>query len=114
MKDDFPKYQYSVFAKNGHDGQFVVRTNDQEEFEKLVKYVDGLVDARTPAVVPSTAPQIDLSIAGVDGTGGTCPIHGTPLVWKAGTSKTTGKAYGFWACPTKNADNSFCKGANKR
>lgn len=37
-----------------------------------------------------------------------CGIHGNPMVWKEGNSKTTGRHYAFWGCPTKNADNSFC------
>lgn len=42
-----------------------------------------------------------------------CGIHGNPMVWKEGDSKTTGKHYAFWACPTKNADNSFCNFKHK-
>lgn len=38
----------------------------------------------------------------------TCGIHGTPMVWKSGTSRTTNKPYAFWSCPTKNADGSYC------
>ncbi len=38
-----------------------------------------------------------------------CGVHGSTKVWIEGTSKTTGKPYGFWSCPTKNADGSFCK-----
>ena len=40
-----------------------------------------------------------------------CGIHKVPMNWREpGISKTTGKAYnGFWACPMKNPDGSFCK-----
>ena len=62
----------------------------------------------TPAVAPVAAPSVDLS------TNATCPVHGTPLVWKAGTSKKTGKAYAFWSCPTKNADGSYCQAATQK
>lgn len=37
-----------------------------------------------------------------------CGIHGTPMEWKTGTSKKTGKPYAFWSCATRNADGSFC------
>jgi hypothetical protein len=39
-----------------------------------------------------------------------CSIHGTPMVWKSGTSKKTGKAYAFFSCPEKLADGSWCNG----
>lgn len=69
---------------------------------------------QTPAIKDYTAPQVDLSIDGESGQGGKCPVHGTPLVWKAGTSKTTGNPYAFWSCPTKNADGSYCSAGTKR
>jgi len=37
-----------------------------------------------------------------------CGIHGTPMTWKTGVSKGSGKPYAFWACSTKNADGTFC------
>ena len=39
-----------------------------------------------------------------------CSQHGMEFAWhEAGVSKT-GKSYpGFWACPGKNQDGSFCK-----
>ena len=50
--------------------------------------------SKTPVTASPVAPQ--------------CGIHGTPMVWKTGNSKTTGKPYAFWSCPTRNADNSYC------
>jgi hypothetical protein len=38
-----------------------------------------------------------------------CGVHGTVMQWKTGVSKKSGKSYAFWSCPTKNADNSYCK-----
>jgi len=38
-----------------------------------------------------------------------CSVHGTKKVWRTGTSKKTGEPFAFWACPTKNADGSFCR-----
>jgi len=54
----------------------------------------------------------DLGIDGPQGQGGTCPVHGTALVWKTGTNAKG--QYAFWACPTKNADGSYCKAATKK
>ncbi len=36
-----------------------------------------------------------------------CPNHGE-MKWKEGFSKTTGKPYAFWTCPTKMPDGSWC------
>ena len=66
------------------------------------------------ANIPQPTPQVDLSIDGPTGQGGTCPVHGTKLVWKSGTSRTTNKPYAFWSCPSLNADGSFCNAASKR
>lgn len=37
-----------------------------------------------------------------------CGIHGTEMVWKSGISKKTNQPYGFYSCPTRNADQSYC------
>ena len=38
-----PKYQYSEFVNNGRNGQYVVRTDDKEEFEMLIAYVQSKI-----------------------------------------------------------------------
>ena len=68
-------------------------------------------DANTPQPI---AQAVDLSIDGPAGQGGKCPVHGTPLVWKSGISRTTNNPYAFWSCPTLNADGSFCRAASKK
>jgi hypothetical protein len=69
----------------------------------------GSTQGTTPAVTSSTAPQ-----AGQSSTGGlstpTC-IHG-PRIHRSGVSKTTGKPYAFWACPTPQGTPDQCKPAN--
>lgn len=108
MNDEsFPKFQYSVFTKNGHDGQYVIRTNDKDEFVMLIEYVNSLL--------PKTA-VVDAPTAFAKSLEGTtdiahpplCGIHGTSMTWRTGVSQKTNKPYAFWACPTKNADGSFC------
>ncbi len=37
-----------------------------------------------------------------------CAIHGKPMEWKSGVSKTNGRPYGFWSCTEKLADGSYC------
>lgn len=39
-----------------------------------------------------------------------CSIHGTPMQWKSGIGKTSGKPYAFWSCSQKLADGSWCNG----
>jgi len=87
--DDFagyPKYQYSVFLKNGRDEQIVIRTNDWDEFLGLKKNVNKILqkveekktieEAFTPAPSPAAGPR--------------CPKCGGALIER--TSKT-GKNY---------------------
>lgn len=50
----FPKYQWSVFVKNGRDAQFVVRENDFIEFKKGIVDVLALVDAANNAKEATT------------------------------------------------------------
>lgn len=40
-----------------------------------------------------------------------CQLCGAEMVWREGTSKSTGKPYAFWGCPTKNPDGTYCKGS---
>lgn len=36
-----------------------------------------------------------------------CGVHGTPMTWKTGTSKKTGRPYAFWSCPQMN-NGMYC------
>lgn len=65
--EGFPKYQYSVFLKNGRDQQLVIRANTFEELVEAKKNVDKILEvsekntetlakefvANTPEVAPS-------------------------------------------------------------
>lgn len=37
-----------------------------------------------------------------------CQIHNTPMTWKTGVSKTTGKPYAFWSCSGKMPNGDWC------
>ena len=39
-----------------------------------------------------------------------CSIHGTPMQWKSGVAKATGKPYAFFACSQKLATGAWCNG----
>jgi len=40
MENNYPKYQYSVFLKNGKDAQVVVRSDKFDEFKALIAEID--------------------------------------------------------------------------
>ena len=57
---------------------------------------------------PSVPPTYSAPVQ--ENTGNVCPIHKVALVWKpAGVSKKTNRPYpGFYSCPGRNPDGSFC------
>jgi hypothetical protein len=64
----------------------------------------------TPAPTYSTAPTPQAS-ATVGGMSTPTCIHGA-RIFRSGPSKTTGKPYAFWACPTPQGTPDQCKPAN--
>lgn len=62
----YPKYQYSVFLKNGKDAQVVVRADEFEEFKKLVEDISSefahRYDNRADAVPTKPSAQEDCPI----------------------------------------------------
>jgi hypothetical protein len=63
-----------------------------------------------PAPTYSTA-QTQPPSAGVAGMSTPTCQHGA-RIFRSGTSKTTGKPYAFWACPTPQGTPDQCKPAN--
>ena len=63
-----------------------------------------------PAPTYSTAPTPPVSATAGGMSTPTC-IHGA-RIFRSGTSKTTGKPYAFWACPTPQGTPDQCKPAN--
>jgi hypothetical protein len=63
-----------------------------------------------PAPTYSTAPTPQASATAGGMSTPTC-IHGA-RIFRSGTSKTTGKPYAFWACPTPQGTPDQCKPAN--
>jgi len=37
-----------------------------------------------------------------------CPKGHGPMKYRSGVSQKTGKPYGFWSCPHKNPDGTWC------
>ena len=110
MSNDTSKYTISYI--NESPG-LVIRAEHAKEvdeaitailpvFKRFKEQVDKGKEARMKQ-------QQEQSLPGTpDGEAPICSTHGTKKVWKTGRSQA-GKDYAFWACPTKNADGSFCK-----
>jgi hypothetical protein len=64
----------------------------------------------TPNTPPSTY-SAPTPVSPVSGTAAPTCIHGT-RIRREGVSKTTGKPYAFWACPTPQGTPDQCKPVN--
>lgn len=97
---DFPKYQYSLFV--GTKGQVVVRTDDKEEFGKLVQEVNYTYNAEhaQPRVVPANIVQPTTTPPSL------CPTHNV-LYDKSGIIKTGPRTGQPWA-GHKLPDGGMC------
>lgn len=105
----------NFLSPKGYEESITVRANSVKEvFEKRYEILAVLEDKGcspikrvskgfTPQPVSNTTqPTKDAPL---------CGIHGVAMNYRSpGISKATGKPYnGFWACPEKNADGSFCR-----
>lgn len=96
----FPKYQYSVFLKNGRDEQIVIRANDLDEFlkakenvNKILEKVEQKIEEKTPAPITNS-------------NGMNCMTCGAPATQRSGVSKTKGTAYNGIFCSTDNKSHT--------
>jgi hypothetical protein len=64
----------------------------------------------TPVWASSTPTQAAPASGGAGLSNPTC-VHGA-RIFRQGVSKTTGKPYAFWACPTPQGTPDQCKPAN--
>ena len=101
------KYQWSAFLDPQHQQQRVIRTDDKEEYDRLVEEYRKDVSFTASEKFPNDKGPVAVTQAQVIPD---CPIHGSPMKWiPPGVSKKTGKAYsGFWSCQTLNADGTRC------
>lgn len=112
-EDNYPKFQWSKFG--GKDEQFVVRANNQEEFDKNVAYIKTkyassfLVGIETPTVKqpfakPSGSPMGDQA-SGQN----MCPIHQVEFIWSKYPSKFTGQKYLYHSYKDASGQNvQYC------
>ena len=64
----------------------------------------------TADTTPNIAPTVSSPTIQAGAVSPTC-VHGT-RIFRSGVSKTTGKPYAFWACPTPQGTPDQCKPAN--
>lgn len=109
----YPKYQYSVFIKNGRDQQIVVRADTIDEFTKEIKEIDLVlaldkVDSSKNVVVSQPIIQPETQVLPQTEEQGSivapmCKVHNKPMTLREG------KFGKFWSCSTKLADGTWCK-----
>lgn len=64
----------------------------------------------TASTKPSTS-STPTPVSAASGTAAPVCKHGA-RIWRSGTSKTTGKPYAFWACPSPQGTPDQCKPVN--
>ncbi len=100
----YPRYQWSIFVKNGKDQQFVVRANDITEFKQLLSDVKALIGeeiVNPTQVAPVVAPQAVVLAPAAHAAGLACNTCGQPATQKSGTNKN-GKPYNAIFCSSEN------------
>jgi hypothetical protein len=81
----YPKYQYSVFLRNGRDEQIVIRSDNFDEFLTQKANVNKILDkVEQPAEgKPAPAPTAAKEPSKL------CPEHGVPMFDGVSKTKTT-------------------------
>ena len=134
MSTDEWKLQVSIRTANHRDSDMInIRANTAEELSVLLegisdfstqiaataKMVQGAYNVSPLATTTSTvdnppwatsAPAQTAAPSAMGLSSPTC-VHGT-RIFRQGVSKTTGKPYAFWACPTPQGTPDQCKPAN--
>ena len=81
--------------------------------QRLVSGAYNVAPLATTPTTQGTSPSTNFvppQAVAPSATGPVC-IHG-PRIFRQGTSKTSGKPYAFWACPTPQGTPDQCKPAN--
>jgi len=82
--------------------------------QKLVVGAYNTAPLGTTPSIQNTAPSISSAptpVSPVTGTASPTCVHGA-RIFRQGVSKTTGKPYAFWACPTPQGTPDQCKPVN--
>jgi hypothetical protein len=81
---------------------------------KLIAGAYNVAPLSTPSSTTSTTPPLSsppTQVSEVSGTASPTCKHGG-RIFRQGISKTTGKPYAFWACPTPQGTPDQCKPVN--
>jgi len=82
--------------------------------QKLLVGAYAVAPLSTPSSTTSTTPPLSSppsQVSEASGTAAPTCKHGA-RIFRSGTSKTTGKPYAFWACPTPQGTPDQCKPVN--
>lgn len=79
MEETFPKYQYSRF--DSKEGQYVVRTNNIDEFRTMVKFVNDVVGSS-----PYNKVKKQVSVDEFENDH-ICPVHGVEMTKRESKTK---------------------------
>lgn len=126
MKAELPEAPMSINIRGYYKGFSVQLTKrlDENSLELQIPRVVGVIqkmieygykpswnedtNGKTLAPqTPATAPQVALQATPASSP--VCGIHRTPMVWKTGISKKTGKPYAFWSCAQKDINGDYCQ-----
>ena len=105
---DTTKIQWSIFTPNQKE-QYVIRVDTWEEFVELKKNV--LQDIpKTNAFPDDIGSPTATPVSNTQEVGPTCDIHHVTMSWKPPGISKAGRPYpGFFSCPTRMPDGSFCR-----
>jgi hypothetical protein len=125
------EWKLQVSYKTGTGDMINIRANTADELSVLL---EGIGDYATQIVATNkllgaaynvaplsttsstinTKPPVSLPptpVSEASGTAAPTCKHGA-RIWRNGTSKSTGKPYAFWACPTPQGTPDQCKPVN--
>jgi hypothetical protein len=125
------EWKLQVSYKIGSSDMINVRANTADELSVLLEGIGDystqiaatnkklaqayvVLPLSTTSSTPSITPPVSLPPSPVSEASGTAAPtckHGA-RIWRSGNSKTTGKPYAFWACPTLQGTPDQCKPVN--
>lgn len=94
MNDSFPRFQYSIFDRNGADAQYVVRNNDWDAFIEDCELVKQIVEDNQAKQDPIMAVTKDVNTH-------PCKNCGGLTEFKEGVSKA-GKPWKGYFCKSQS------------
>lgn len=103
----YPKFQWSIFVKNGKEQQFVIRADTIEEFKQAKQDILSLIGEAVVTDIPKV--QIAGSVTRTSGQPGDngmyCMTCKKPATQKQGVSKS-GKPYNAIFCSTEDRSHT--------